>query len=264
VAAANIGIHKRLRTWVNKVDVFIALTEFARSKFIEGGIPARKLHVKPSFAHQAATENRRIGSYFLYVGRISKEKGVPTLIRVWKNLAGIPLKIAGQGPLSVGLGSPNGKKYSPNIELLGMVNHQEIADLMNGAFMLLFPSECREMLPQVLLEAMACGLPVIARRQDATEQLLQDQHTGFFFCDQSESSLEKVVRFAWNHPELVQQMSKNLMIEHQKHSTNSSGHEELLRCYDAASQNREKNRLFDSSWVHNSPEKTADIEIPVK
>jgi glycosyltransferase involved in cell wall biosynthesis len=99
--AAMLVVHRLLRTWERTVDVFIALTEFARQKFIEGGLPADRVVVKPNFVHPDPGPGAHDGGYALFAGRLSPEKGVRTLLAAWERLgAGIPLKIAGDGPLA--------------------------------------------------------------------------------------------------------------------------------------------------------------------
>jgi glycosyltransferase involved in cell wall biosynthesis len=97
--ARMISRHRRQGTWQTKVDRFIALTDFAKAKFVEAGFPADKISVKPNFAVNLETrhvETARSGA--LFVGRLSMEKGIGTLLKAWRGLD-VPLRIAGDGPL---------------------------------------------------------------------------------------------------------------------------------------------------------------------
>ena len=81
-------------------------TEFARQKFSEAGLPAEKIWVKPNFVVGSALQvesKDKDRPYALYVGRLSDEKGIDLLVKAWKLLPDIPLKIVGDGPLSVEL-----------------------------------------------------------------------------------------------------------------------------------------------------------------
>ena len=101
VVTAMLTTHRALRTWRKKVDVYIALTEFARRKFIEGGLPAGKIIVKPNFVYPDPGPGEGEGGFALFVGRLSFEKGVGTLLAAWEHLdRRIPLKIVGDGPLT--------------------------------------------------------------------------------------------------------------------------------------------------------------------
>ena len=100
VVAAMLAAHKMLDTYRKKIDVFVALTEFSRRKFVEGGFPEDKIVVKPHFIESPKDEARETGDYILYVGRLSEEKGVQTLVRAWTNGHSVPnLVIVGDGPL---------------------------------------------------------------------------------------------------------------------------------------------------------------------
>ena len=81
--AAMLGVHRALGTWSRLVDVYIASSEFARDKFIEGGLPAERIVVKPNFVHPDPGLGRGDGGYALFIGRLSPEKGIGTLLATW-------------------------------------------------------------------------------------------------------------------------------------------------------------------------------------
>ena len=96
--ATMITFHRTMRTWTEMVDIYISLTEFARQKFIAGGIPADKIVVKPNFVNPDPGVGEGSGGYALFVGRLSVEKGLDTLLAAWEHLGGkMPLKIVGDG-----------------------------------------------------------------------------------------------------------------------------------------------------------------------
>ena len=101
VLASMLTYHRARRTWTEMIDVYVALTEFAREKFVEGGLPEAKIVVKPNFLDSHLSTPEEPKAYALFVGRLSKEKGLSVLLSAWRTLgARIPLKIVGDGPLA--------------------------------------------------------------------------------------------------------------------------------------------------------------------
>src|SRR5713226_3488161 len=100
VVAGMIGFHKMLGTWKKKVRIYIAVSEFAREKYIAGGLPAGKIVVRPNFLSQSPSICAGRGGYALYVGRLSPEKGIAAMLEAWQAAENpLPLKVAGDGPL---------------------------------------------------------------------------------------------------------------------------------------------------------------------
>jgi len=198
VVAAMLTTHRLLGTWSHAVDVYIALTEFAKRKFVEGGLPPDRIIVKPNFVHPDPAIGDHRGGFALYVGRLSAEKGLPTLIEAWRLLrAPIGLKIVGDGPLhTLASGAP------ATIEWLGRQTKEHVLALMRDATLLVVPSEVYEGFPLALVEAFATGLPVVASRLGAMAEIVEDGATGLLFTPRSPESLA----------ECVDQLLRNLTI----------------------------------------------------
>src|SRR2546429_1099631 len=86
IVAAMLTTHRLLGTWSRMIDYYLALTDFARRKFIAGGLPADKILVKPNFVYPDPGDGNGERSYALFVGRLSPEKGLPTLLAAWARL----------------------------------------------------------------------------------------------------------------------------------------------------------------------------------
>src|ERR1700722_6145120 len=135
--ATMLTVHRAIGTWRRKVDLYIALSEFARGKFIEGGLPASRVVVKPNFVSPDPGVGDGSRQYALFVGRLSVEKGIAVLASAWRELSQIPLIVAGDGPLS-GMEWPCGATW------IGRQPREKILALMREAYVLIFPSECYE------------------------------------------------------------------------------------------------------------------------
>jgi glycosyltransferase involved in cell wall biosynthesis len=189
---AMIGIHRIRHTWANRVSHFIALTEFARNLFAaQAGIPQEKIAVKPNAAPDPGMGDG-CGGYALYVGRFSSEKGIETVLESARNgKLGIPLKIAGSGPLQQMVEEA---QIPGVVECLGQQDAAEVRRLMQHARVLLIPSVCYEGLPMVVPEAFGAGLPIIASRIGSLQTLIEDGGNGFLVEPGNAAELAEAVR----------------------------------------------------------------------
>ncbi|HUJ71838.1 MAG TPA: glycosyltransferase family 4 protein [Verrucomicrobiae bacterium] len=232
---AMLMVHRALGTWTDKVDAYIALTEFARSKLVAGGIPSEKLTVKPNFVHPSPAVGNGDGGFALFVGRLSEEKGVSTLLAAWKHLAKeIPLRIIGDGPLAGIVRSA--MQESKGIDWLGQVKRKQVTELMQHASLLIFPSICYEGFPMSFVEALAVGLPVVASNLGSMSSLIRHEETGLHFRAGDADDLVAQVRWARSHPEALQQMRRAAREEYEAKYTADRNHDMLLNIYQTAIQ----------------------------
>lgn len=231
LVATMLMVHRLLKTWTENVDVYIALTEFARRKFIEGGLPAEKIVVKPNFVYPDPREGEHADRYFLFVGRLSSEKGVMTLLNTWKFLKDIPLKIVGDGPLKEKVQTLIEQKKLKHIEILGPQPREKVFELMKEAKALIFPSEWYEGFPMTLAEAFATGLPVIASRLGAMAELVDEGRAGLLFEPGNPEDLAAKVEWAWSHPEAMAEMGREARREYEAKYTAERNYEMLMEIY---------------------------------
>ncbi|MCU1255206.1 MAG: glycosyltransferase [Candidatus Angelobacter sp.] len=190
VAAGMVGAHKLAGTWRKRVATYIAVSEFAREIYVAGGLPAEKIAVKPNFIHPSPEPGAGGGGYALYVGRLSTEKGIATMLEAWKSAhEAIPLKIAGEGPLAE-LVITTAREGS-RIEYLGAKLLPEVLDLMRRAEFLVFPSELYETMGRTIMEAFAVGTPVVAARIGPPATMVVPRETGFHFTPGSVAELRE-------------------------------------------------------------------------
>lgn len=234
VTVAMLVFHRLLGTWRNQVDVYIALTEFARQKFIQGGLPAEKIVVKPNFIDPDPGERSSQGDYALFVGRLAVEKGVSNLLAAWQHLPDVPLKIAGDGPLLDQLRAQSEALGLRQVEFLGRRDHDSVIDLMKGARFIVFPSVYYEGFPVTIVEAFACGLPVIASRLGAMQEIIQHGRTGLHFTPADPQDLAQKVREAWSNPGLTLEMGHNARAEYDAKYTAERNYQMLMQIYQTA------------------------------
>jgi glycosyltransferase involved in cell wall biosynthesis len=173
--------NRRRGTYRHLVDRYIALTDFAAGRLIAGGLPAERMSVKPNFldAPPIGAETRE--DFAVYVGRLSPEKGVRTLLEAWRHVPSLPLKIVGDGPLRAEL-ADTAARHGLAVEVLGQRPRDEVLSLVRRAALQIVPSEWYEGFPMVILEAYASATPVVASRIGSLAEIVAHERTGLLFA----------------------------------------------------------------------------------
>jgi glycosyltransferase involved in cell wall biosynthesis len=219
--------------WRNAVDAYITPSESAKRKFIEGGLPADKITVKPHFLPTDPGVGEGDGDYAVFVGRLSFEKGVETLLAAWEKLkAPLPLKMIGDGPLADLVRASVAK--DPRITWLGRKSLNEIYDVVGRAKMLIFPSQCYESFGRVAIEAYARGTPVVATDHGAMADVVDNGRTGLRFAPGSPQDLADRVQQLLDHPTELAKMRMQARGEFETKYTAPSNYERLMRIYENA------------------------------
>ncbi len=229
--AAMLTVHRWLKTWETQVDLYIALTEFARQKCIQGGLPAEKIVLKPNFVSPDPGLRRSIGDYALFVGRCVPEKKIFTLLEAWKHLRAMPLKLVGSGLEPDKVRQMIQQYRLENVEFLGQRPREEVFALMKQARFVVFPSEWYETFGMVLIEAFACGVPVIASRLGAIGEIVDAGHTGLLFNPGDPVDLAAQVRWAMDHPESLIAMGQKARQVYEEKYTPAKNYALLLDIY---------------------------------
>lgn len=230
------GVHHVLGTWNRRVTVYIALTNFARDRLLQGGIPGDRLVVKPNFVDPDPGEGRGDGGYGLFVGRLTPEKGIRTLLAAWKGL-GIPLRVVGEGPLEAEVAEA-AKASSGRIEWLGPKSTAEVYDLLARATFLVFPSEWYETFGRVVIEAFATGTPVIGSGLGAIAELVRHGETGLLFRSGSAPDLTAAVHDLLENSERLGRMRTACREEFLGKFTAERNYECLMQIYEFATRSR--------------------------
>lgn len=198
VAAAS-GLQRLLQRAGRGVSRYIVLTEFARARFVAGGLPADTLSIKPNFAFPNEGVDGQPREGLLFVGRHSPEKGLETLLEAWALAGGGPrLTIVGDGPLSSEL---KGRALALGARWLGAVARSEVLAMMRRHLALVVPSRWYEGFPMVVVEGFAAGLPAIVSRLGSLEEIVRAGATGWYAPPGDAPGLAAVLRHVLAHPE---------------------------------------------------------------
>jgi glycosyltransferase involved in cell wall biosynthesis len=233
VVASLLTYHRVRQTWRNKVDVYIALTEFARQKFLEGGFSSEQIVVKPNFLLNDRGMGSGQGGYAVFVGRLSVEKGVETLLKAWtRQPAPLPLKIIGDGPLAESV--RQAASAGTAIEWLGRRSLDEVLDVIGNAAFLIMPSIWYETFGRTIIEAFSRGTAVIASRLGALAELVDEGRTGLLFEPGNAEELAARARQLAGHPTLLQRMREEARQEFEEKYTADRNYGMLLAIYEKA------------------------------
>ena len=225
-----LALHHALDTWRRMVDIYIALSQFARNKFIAAGIPSSQILVKPNFLSSDPGVGQHGGRFALFVGRLAPEKGLATLLQAWETIgARYALRVVGAGPEEDLLTQPR-----PGVEWLGWQPRERILELMKDAAFLVLPSEWYEHFPMTLVEAYATGLPVLGSALGSLGELIQDGITGRHFRPGDPSDLTAVLEWAISHPLPLSEQGRAARREYVLKYTADRNYATLMEIYQAA------------------------------
>jgi glycosyltransferase involved in cell wall biosynthesis len=233
--SAMLSVHRALGTWQRKVDVYVALSEFARNKFVQGGLPPERIVVKPNSVDIDAGTRVAGTAYALFVGRHAEEKGLRSLIEAWgRRCQRIPLRIAGDGPLRQKAEREAAEHGRTDISFLGQLPARETQEQMRGARFLVFPSIWYEGFPLTVAEAFACGVPVLCSRLGSLEEIVQDGRTGVHFEAGNAEDLAAKVEWAWAHSAEMEGMGRAARREYESKYAPEQNYQMLMKIYHQA------------------------------
>ncbi|MDP1509773.1 glycosyltransferase family 4 protein [Paenibacillus sp. CMAA1739] len=233
--AAMIKFNELIGTWQHKVSRYIALTEFARDKFAESGLPLDRIAVKPNFIHHQAVKAKYDSKdrYLLFVGRISAEKGVRNLLQAWSQLEnrdGLRLLIIGDGPEKAELAAAYPQE---DIRFLGKQDGDTVLDCMSRAMYVMVPSIWYEGFPMTIVESYSVGTPVLCSRIGALEEVVEDGVTGFHFQHDDLENIKTVIRHAVAYEDYTA-MRQKVAENYAAHYTEEVNVKQLLAIYSEA------------------------------
>jgi len=221
---------------MSKVDVFLTLTHSGMAVFKEAGFPSEKLFYKPNFIRDRFLDRRApltVGRA-LYAGRLTKDKGVETLMNAWPDRSGIELVLAGEGPLRGAIEKNLLSRTHQNIALKGLLNSEEVAAENLASSFLILPSEWYETFGLVMVESFSAGRPVVASRHGAMAEIVKDGETGLLFEPGNVEDLAEKIEWMLSHPDECRRMGENARREYEEKYSPEKNHEMLMEIYRTA------------------------------
>ncbi|MDD5005704.1 MAG: glycosyltransferase family 4 protein [Candidatus Omnitrophica bacterium] len=233
---AILKFHYKNNTFKKFIDTYIALSSFSKQQFVKAGFDAEKIKVKPNFISFDPGISGSRGNFALNIGRFSPEKGTDILLEAWKQINYLPLKIIGTG-----YQSDEFKKYanefSLNIEFLGQRAQEEVITYMKKSMVVILPSRCNENFPRIIVESFACGIPIIASRNGALAEIIEDKKTGLLFEPGDINDLVAKVESIFKNRQETEKMGKNARLEFENKYTLEKNYKKLIDIYTGTIKN---------------------------
>jgi glycosyltransferase involved in cell wall biosynthesis len=234
VSTAGVGaisaVHRVRGTWRRDVDRIIALSNFQRAVLLRSGLDPARVAVKPNFVHDPGEGGSHSGD-FLFVGRLSPEKGVATFLDAWASGIPVPCRVVGDGPLQ---NIVRRASLASAIAPLGSLMNPAVLAEMRSARALIVPSISESAFPLVAIEALASALPVIASRSANMAEVIRDGRTGILFEPGDARALVAAVRHAIEAPEALRAMGRAAREEYLDRFSPDRGYAHLIRIYNEA------------------------------
>jgi glycosyltransferase involved in cell wall biosynthesis len=231
--ALMIAVHRKLHTWRESVTRFIALTEFAKQKFVAAGFPSSSLVVKPNFVDPDPCERVSASDYAVYLGRLAQEKGLGVLLDAWKQVRGqYPLQIVGDGPERAALEAKVRTLQLSGVTFRGRLSREDAMASVKNARFVVVPSTWYETFGMCIAEAFACGTPVLCSRLGAMQEIVTDHGDGLHFTAGDAQDLASKVEWAWSHPEKLAKMGRAGRRKYEADYTAEKNYSLLMGIYD--------------------------------
>lgn len=237
VHGSDINLHgkiparaKQIVSASKKATGILSVSQALADEMVNIGVNKEKIHVvyngvdHQKFRIINDESDNAVNGYILYVGNLKKEKGVMELLSgfaaIHKKYPGLKLLYAGPGNMSVPIrNQAKLMALSDKIELLGSVNHDQLPALISQARVLALPSY-NEGVPNVVLEAMACGTPVLVSDVGGIPEVVDEHICGKIIAAKSDiavaEGLDAILSTSWNR-EMIQQHSQQFSWQNNKH-----------------------------------------------
>ncbi|MDD5465398.1 MAG: glycosyltransferase family 4 protein [Candidatus Omnitrophica bacterium] len=211
-------------------DSYIATSRFSRNKFIEFGLEEQRMHLKPNFLTIEPESGSQEHNYALFIGRLVDYKGVETLMGAYNLNPAFNLKIIGDGPLKERVYDFS-SSYD-NVEFLGKIDRDLLLKTIRGASFIIFPSECYENMPLVIMESFALSKPVLASNLGAIKEFVIDGFSGVLFEPGNINDLAAKITYLFFHNKERMEMGKNANKIYRDQFNEEKNYYDLINIYE--------------------------------
>ncbi len=227
-------VARKRRSFLDNVTLFAAVTQFQRRRLIDEGFPEDRIVVNPNMAsiddRPPSDESTKPDDFVAHIGRISPEKGIPTLLEAARRCPETPFKTTGSLDRMPELAD----RAPSNFEFLGFLDSPDLTNVFATARMIVISTVCFEGFPMVVLEAMLHGKAVICSRIGGLPEIVEDGRTGLLFEPGNAEELARKVRYLWERPELCRRMGRAGREKALREYSPESYYERLMACYEKA------------------------------
>jgi glycosyltransferase involved in cell wall biosynthesis len=212
LATLEMYLHHKLLRIYGLVDIFISPSLFLKNKIYEMGFRGKIMHLSNFLDLNDYSNRPRYAwqdNHIIYFGRLSKEKGLFTLIEAVKDIKEIKLSIIGDGPLKNKLEQDVTVKKINNVFFLGFKSGCELRDLIERCLFVVLPSQWHENNPRAIIESFALGKTVLGSKMGGIPELIINGKTGLTFESGNASDLKEKILYLIKNPDLIVEMGKN-------------------------------------------------------
>jgi len=202
--AAEASLHRAMKIYEKNIDLFHVPSRFMGTKLRQGGINTKKIeHLFYTIALKDYPMHLDSDNYFVYVGRLAREKGVLTLLKAMRKVFLSHLVIIGEGPQRAELEHFVSRNRLSNVTFVGLKRETELKSLMSKSKFVIVPSEWYDNSPLVIYESFAFGKPVIGSDVGGIPELIDHENTGLLFNAGDSEMLADRIHFFLNSPKRI-------------------------------------------------------------